>query len=136
MAGGLGNTDPAAGSWGYDGGNGYDGKRTDKYVVWDTKGQCADSIRDIILVTSENGITLTSERTRRNCIDLSPEPVALSNDALVRYNPANLIDDKRPFDLFVAVALYAWATVWVLERWRESRPRSSARPLESSEETA
>ena len=38
--------------------------------------------------------------------------------------------------LFVAVALYAWATVWVLERWRESRSRSSARPLESSEETA
>ena len=38
--------------------------------------------------------------------------------------------------LFVAVALYAWATVWVLERWRESRSRSSARPLESSEETS
>ena len=26
--------------------------------------------------------------------------------------------------LFVAVALYAWATVWVLERWRASRSRS------------
>jgi hypothetical protein len=38
--------------------------------------------------------------------------------------------------LFVAVALYAWATVWVLERWRESRPRPAARPLESSEETS
>ena len=25
--------------------------------------------------------------------------------------------------LFVAVALYAWATVWVLERWRGSRSR-------------
>jgi hypothetical protein len=32
--------------------------------------------------------------------------------------------------LFVAVALYAWATVWVLERWRESRSRSSARQVE------
>jgi hypothetical protein len=38
--------------------------------------------------------------------------------------------------LFVAVALYAWVTVWVLERWRESQSRSSARPLESSEDTA
>ena len=38
--------------------------------------------------------------------------------------------------LFVAVALYAWVTVWVLERWRESRSRPSARTLESSEETA
>jgi hypothetical protein len=37
--------------------------------------------------------------------------------------------------LFVAVALYAWATVWVLERWRESRSRPSERSLESSEET-
>src|SRR6185503_1718549 len=26
--------------------------------------------------------------------------------------------------LFVAVALYAWATVWVLERWRASRSRA------------
>ena len=25
--------------------------------------------------------------------------------------------------LFVAVAVYAWATVWALERWRESRSR-------------
>jgi hypothetical protein len=24
--------------------------------------------------------------------------------------------------LFVGVALYAWAAVWVLERWRASRP--------------
>lgn len=38
--------------------------------------------------------------------------------------------------LFVAVALYAWAAVWVLERWRKSRSRSSARQFESSEETA
>jgi hypothetical protein len=38
--------------------------------------------------------------------------------------------------LFVAVALYAWVTVWVLERWRESRSRSSERLLESSEDTA
>ncbi len=38
--------------------------------------------------------------------------------------------------LFVAVALYAWATVWLLERWRDSRSRSNARPLESSEETS
>jgi hypothetical protein len=28
--------------------------------------------------------------------------------------------------LFVAVALYAWATVWVLERWRASRSRTLA----------
>jgi hypothetical protein len=26
--------------------------------------------------------------------------------------------------LFVAVALYAWATVWVLERWRASRSKA------------
>ena len=26
--------------------------------------------------------------------------------------------------LFVAVALYAWGTVWILERWRNSRQRS------------
>ena len=26
--------------------------------------------------------------------------------------------------LFIAVALYAWAMVWVLERWRASRSRS------------
>ena len=26
--------------------------------------------------------------------------------------------------LFVAVAIYAWATVWVLERWRASRPKA------------
>ena len=26
--------------------------------------------------------------------------------------------------LFVAVAIYAWATVWVLERWRASRPNA------------
>lgn len=28
--------------------------------------------------------------------------------------------------LFVAVAIYAWATVWVLERWRASRPKAWA----------
>jgi hypothetical protein len=28
--------------------------------------------------------------------------------------------------LFVGVALYAWATVWVLERWRARRPRPIA----------
>jgi hypothetical protein len=33
--------------------------------------------------------------------------------------------------LFVAVALYAWATVWALELWRESRSRSSALRVES-----
>jgi hypothetical protein len=26
--------------------------------------------------------------------------------------------------LFIAVSLYAWATVWVLERWRASRPKA------------
>jgi hypothetical protein len=26
--------------------------------------------------------------------------------------------------LFVAVALYAWATVWVLERWRASKSKA------------
>lgn len=26
--------------------------------------------------------------------------------------------------LYVGVSLYAWATVWVLERWRASRPRA------------
>ena len=26
--------------------------------------------------------------------------------------------------LFVAVAFYAWATVWALERWRARRPRA------------
>ena len=26
--------------------------------------------------------------------------------------------------LFVAVAIYAWVTVWVLERWRASRPNA------------
>ena len=31
--------------------------------------------------------------------------------------------------LFLAIAFYAWATVWVLERWRASRPAvSAARP--------
>jgi hypothetical protein len=30
------------------------------------------------------------------------------------------------FSLFVGVALYAWATVWALERWRAGRPRSLA----------
>ena len=28
--------------------------------------------------------------------------------------------------LFVGVALYAWATVWALERWRARRPRTAA----------
>ena len=28
--------------------------------------------------------------------------------------------------LFVGVALYAWATVWVLERWRARQPRAAA----------
>ena len=36
--------------------------------------------------------------------------------------------------LFVAVAAYAWATVWALERWRESRSRSSAPQVEPMEE--
>ena len=35
--------------------------------------------------------------------------------------------------LFVAVAAYAWATVWALERWRESRSRSSASQVEPME---
>jgi hypothetical protein len=26
--------------------------------------------------------------------------------------------------LFIAVALYAWATMWVLERWRASRSKA------------
>jgi hypothetical protein len=26
--------------------------------------------------------------------------------------------------LFIAVSLYAWATVWILERWRASRPKA------------
>ena len=29
--------------------------------------------------------------------------------------------------LFVGVALYAWATVWALERWRASRPETLSR---------
>jgi len=37
--------------------------------------------------------------------------------------------------LFLAVALYAWATVWALERWRESRSRSSAPQGEPMEQT-
>jgi hypothetical protein len=37
--------------------------------------------------------------------------------------------------LFIAVALYAWSTVWALERWRESRSRSGALPVETLEET-
>ena len=37
--------------------------------------------------------------------------------------------------LFVAVAAYAWATVWALERWRESRSRSSACRVEPMEKT-
>jgi hypothetical protein len=36
--------------------------------------------------------------------------------------------------LFVAVALYAWATVWALERWRESRPGPGATRVEPMEE--
>ena len=36
--------------------------------------------------------------------------------------------------LFVAVAAYAWATVWALERWRASRSRSSASQVEPMEE--
>ena len=35
--------------------------------------------------------------------------------------------------LYVAVAAYAWATVWALERWRESRSRSSASQVEPME---
>jgi hypothetical protein len=35
--------------------------------------------------------------------------------------------------LFVAVAVYAWATVWAMERWRESRSQSGARGVESAE---
>ena len=35
--------------------------------------------------------------------------------------------------LYVAVAAYAWATVWALERWRESRSRSSAPQVEPME---
>ena len=35
--------------------------------------------------------------------------------------------------LFVAVAAYAWATVWALERWRESRSRSGASQVEPME---
>jgi hypothetical protein len=35
--------------------------------------------------------------------------------------------------LYVAVAAYAWATVWALERWRESRSRSSASRVEAME---
>jgi len=27
--------------------------------------------------------------------------------------------------LFVAVALYAWGTVWILERWRDYRRQAS-----------
>ena len=36
--------------------------------------------------------------------------------------------------LFVGVSVYAWATIWALERWRESRP--VAVPMRSPEETA
>lgn len=35
--------------------------------------------------------------------------------------------------LYVAVAAYAWATVWALERWRESRSRSGASQVEPME---
>jgi hypothetical protein len=38
--------------------------------------------------------------------------------------------------LFVAVAVYAWVTVWGLEHWRESRSRSRTLEMKSVEETA
>jgi hypothetical protein len=38
--------------------------------------------------------------------------------------------------LFVAVALYAWATVWVLERWRASRSGAPVLPGTQAERTA
>jgi hypothetical protein len=38
--------------------------------------------------------------------------------------------------LFVAVAVYAWLTVRVLERWRESRSRPTAPQVETVEKTA
>ena len=38
--------------------------------------------------------------------------------------------------LFVGVAVYAWATVWAMERWRESRSRRVVLGVESAEEKA
>jgi hypothetical protein len=38
--------------------------------------------------------------------------------------------------LFVGVALYAWGTVWILERWRDSRSRAVSFQRGSPEETA
>ena len=35
--------------------------------------------------------------------------------------------------LFVGVALYAWATVWALERWRAGRPQTPAVELVQKE---
>lgn len=34
--------------------------------------------------------------------------------------------------LFIAVALYAWGTVWLLERWRAARTATIGKPLEKS----
>ncbi len=38
--------------------------------------------------------------------------------------------------LFVGVAVYAWATVWAMERWRDSRSRSVVLGVESAEDKA
>ncbi|MGB5011037.1 MAG: hypothetical protein WBO88_12265, partial [Candidatus Dechloromonas phosphoritropha] len=38
--------------------------------------------------------------------------------------------------LFVAVALYAWGTVWLLERWRAARAPAAKPPCNTMEESA
>lgn len=38
--------------------------------------------------------------------------------------------------LFLGVAVYAWATVWALERWRKRRSPAAALQYESMEELA
>jgi len=46
--------------------------------------------------------------------DITHNPLDLGLVGLVQFIPAAL---------FVLVSLYAWATVWVLERWRASRSK-------------
>lgn len=83
-----------------DGGNGYDGKR-DQYVIWDETGICPDKILERIEVEYAGTPQQVSFVTRRNCEDIPPEPIVLSSNSFMSYNPSNLVEGTRPLDLYV-----------------------------------
>lgn len=81
-----------------DGGNGYDGKRS-QYVRWDGTGICPDRILESILVENAGTASQVAFLTRKDCVDIAPTPIDLGAAGFLAYNSENIVHGTAAYDL-------------------------------------